>query len=44
MLNITLDFHIPCEKDYQKLSYLLNAHMRGLSLEQWKAGYSGYMQ
>lgn len=35
----TLDFPYPlAEKDYQKLSYLLNAHMRGLSLEQWKAG------
>lgn len=35
----TLDMPFPlAEKDFQHLSYLLNGHLRGLSLEQWKAG------
>lgn len=35
----TLDFPTQFEeKDLQTLSYILNRHLRGLSLEQWKAG------
>lgn len=35
----TVDIPFPfAEKDYQQLSYLLNGHLRGLSLEQWKTG------
>ena len=38
----TLDFSLPLKgEDFARLSSLLNTHLRGLSLEQWKSGVFG---